>query len=148
MVTAEKMSSVCEELVLSFLRYNTAMLREVRARVRQMVQRASLNESCAEQRREIISRQRALEQAVDGVFELSGVHTPAQKEEWTQSSGADNLIILRAWYGEPRLDLQSNSEWETSSKKGKIVTNIVNRSLRADGALDFNPTKESTRTGP
>jgi hypothetical protein len=35
-VTAERMSSVCEELVLSFLRFSTAMLREVRARVRQM----------------------------------------------------------------------------------------------------------------
>jgi len=48
---------------------------------------------------------------------------------------------VRAWYGEPRLDLESNSEWETTSKKGKIVTNIVHQSLCADGALDFNPTK-------
>jgi hypothetical protein len=61
------------------------MLRQVRARVRQVVQRASLIESSAEQRREIIARQRALEQAEDGVFELIGVHTPAQKEEWMLS---------------------------------------------------------------
>jgi hypothetical protein len=87
-VTAERMSELCEELVLSFLRYNSAMLREVRARVRQVVQRASLIESCAEQRREIIARQRALEQAEDGVFELIGVHTPAQKEEWMLSIAA------------------------------------------------------------
>ena len=80
LVTAERMSELCEELVLSFLRYNSAMLREVRARVRQVVQRASLIESCAEQRREIIARQRALEQAEDGMFKLIGVHTPAQKE--------------------------------------------------------------------
>jgi hypothetical protein len=84
-VTAERMSELCEELVLSFLRYNSAMLREVRARVRQVVQRASLIEGCAEQRREIIARQRALEQAEDGVFELIGVLTPAQKEEWMLS---------------------------------------------------------------
>jgi hypothetical protein len=84
-VTAERMSELCEELVLSFLRYNSAMLRQVRARVRQVVQRASLIESSAEQRREIIARQRALEQAEDGVFELIGVHTPAQKEEWMLS---------------------------------------------------------------
>jgi acyl dehydratase len=41
-------AALCEELVLSFLRYNSAMLWEVRARVRQVVQRASLIESCAE----------------------------------------------------------------------------------------------------
>ena len=76
------MTAFCEELVLSFLRYNSAMLREVRARVRQVVLRASLIESYAEQRREIIARERALEQAEDGVFELIGVHTPAQKKEW------------------------------------------------------------------
>ena len=81
-VTAERMTVLCEELVLSFLRYNSAMLREVRTRVRQVVQRANLIESCAEQRREIIARQRALEQAEDGVCELIGVHTPARKEEW------------------------------------------------------------------
>jgi hypothetical protein len=63
LVTAERMSELCEELVLSFLRYNSAML----------------------QRREIIARQRALEQADDGVFELIGVHTPAEKEEWMLS---------------------------------------------------------------
>jgi hypothetical protein len=90
-VTAERMSELCEELVLSFLRYNSAMLREVRARVRQVVQRASLIESCAEQRREIIARQRALEQAEDGVFELIGVHTPAQKEEWMLSIAASMI---------------------------------------------------------
>jgi hypothetical protein len=67
------------------------MLREVRARVRQVVQRASLIESCAEQRREIIARQRALEQAEDGVFELIGVHTPAQKDEWMLSIAASMI---------------------------------------------------------
>jgi hypothetical protein len=56
-----------------------------------VVQRASLIESCAEQRREIIARQRALEQAEDGVFELIGVHTPAQKEEWMLSAAASMI---------------------------------------------------------
>ena len=90
-VNAERMSELWEELVLSFLRYNSAMLREVRARVRQVVQRASLIESCAEQRREIIARERALEQAEDGVFELIGVHAPAQKEEWMLSIAASMI---------------------------------------------------------
>ena len=81
-VPFERPSELSEELVLIFLNYNTAMLREVRARVRRVVERASLIESCAEQRREIISRQRALEQAEDGVFELIGLSTQEEKEEW------------------------------------------------------------------
>ena len=77
-VTGQRLSELCEELVLCFLRHNTALLREVRSRVRCVVERASLIESCAEQRREILSRQRALK-SEDGVFELIGVRTQDQK---------------------------------------------------------------------
>jgi hypothetical protein len=87
-VTDERLSEFSEELVLSFLRYNGAMLREMRARVRHVVERSSLIESCAEHRRDIISRQRAVERARDGMFELMGVHTPEERgrlgEEWEQ----------------------------------------------------------------
>ena len=82
-VTGERMQKFAEDLVRHFLRYNAALLREVRARVRQVVEQASLIESCAEQRRAIISRQQAVERAREGVFELIGVRTQEeQAEHW------------------------------------------------------------------
>jgi hypothetical protein len=64
--------------------------------------------------------------------------------ESIQSGAADNLIIVRAWYGGTHMWLwQGDNDEMTNRKKGKIVTDIVRRSLRADGALDFNPAKES-----
>ena len=47
-VTIERLSELCEELVLIFLRYHADMLWEVRACVRQVVERVSLIESCAD----------------------------------------------------------------------------------------------------
>ena len=84
-VTGERMQKFAEDLVRHFLRYNAALLREVRARVRQVVEQASLIESCAEQRRAIISRQQAVERAREGVFELIGVRTQEEQAEYWDS---------------------------------------------------------------
>ena len=72
-------------------------------------------------------------------------------EEETDSSGGGGggglLSIVRAWYGGPEnhgggkvYDLHENVPWlwQEGHRKGKIVTDIVRRSLR-DGVLDFNP---------
>ena len=73
-VSEERMSELCEEVVFIFLRYTAAMLREVRARVRQLVERTDLIESCAGQRREIISRLHLVQQASDGMSKLIPAH--------------------------------------------------------------------------
>ena len=57
------------------------------------------------------------------------------------------LSLLRAWYGGPPnhrgevRDIHAKQPWlwQEGNEKGKIVTDIVRRSLRSDGALDFNP---------
>jgi hypothetical protein len=74
-LSKQRLKELIRELVWNFLRYNAAMLREVRARVRQVVERASLIESCADQRREIISRQHAVDRAIKGMFQLIGAFT-------------------------------------------------------------------------
>jgi len=44
------------ELALTFLRYNTAMLKDLRSRIQDLVGQASLIEGCVAQRREIMAR--------------------------------------------------------------------------------------------
>ena len=135
-VTSERLSELCEELVLIFLRYHADMLEEVRACVRQVVERVSLIESCAEQRREIVSRQRALEQAEDGVFELIGVRTPEEKEEWMLSAAAqtiDSKILSPQQHDQVRLWLQD------TRGPGQVKLELLYRASR-DGfrARDFH----------
>jgi len=85
-------------------------------------------------------RQRALQHTLE--FKQEG--GKVEMIESNRSGNDDNLIILRAWYGGPHKWLwQEDNDETTNRKKGKIVTDIVRRSLRADGALDFNPVKES-----
>jgi hypothetical protein len=78
-VTNERLSKLQEDLSRILLRYNAAMLRKLRARVRQMVERADLIEICAEKRCDVIDRQQVVERATEGVFELIGVRTPEAK---------------------------------------------------------------------
>ncbi len=78
-VTNERLSKLQEDLSRILLRCNAAMLRKLRARARQMVERADLIEIRADQRDDVIKRQQVVERATEGVFEIIGVRTSEAK---------------------------------------------------------------------
>ncbi len=84
-VTNERLNKLQEDLSRILLRYNAAMLRKLRARVRQMVERADLIEICAKQRYDVMDRQQVVERATEGVFELIGVRTQEAKAAFASS---------------------------------------------------------------
>ena len=74
-IERERLSTLAEEFVLSFLRYHTAMLHKLLERVPDKVHRSSLVESCARRRLELVSRKQELDRAQAGMFEILGVRT-------------------------------------------------------------------------
>jgi hypothetical protein len=74
-IKSDRLSTLAEKIVLSFLRYHTAMLRDLLTRVRDIVHRSSLVESCATKRLELVSRKQELDRAQEGLFCLHGRRT-------------------------------------------------------------------------
>jgi len=85
-VNEDLVSTLTNDIILSFLRYNSSMLREMRAGVHDLVGRTSLQEVCSAQRVEIMARQQALDRAKDGMFELLGIQTPEERQDWELQS--------------------------------------------------------------
>jgi hypothetical protein len=86
---AGRLSDLTNDIVLIFLRYNfrAGMLQEFQSSVRdRLVERVSLRETCAEQRLEIISKEEALHRAKEGIFELLGLTTQEERQEWEERS--------------------------------------------------------------
>ena len=84
-VSAESMCALSEEIVLCFLRSTAAMFRDVRVLVHGLVERSELLETCAQQRADILGRYHAVQRARDGIFELIGLHTAEEREEWEKT---------------------------------------------------------------
>jgi hypothetical protein len=81
------LSELTNDIVLIFLRYKGGMLQEFQSSMRdRLVERVSLRETCAEQRLEIISKGEALHRAKEGIFELLGLTTQEERQEWEERS--------------------------------------------------------------
>lgn len=82
---------------------------------------------------------------------MKHTHTQTQcthKNTCNSSFSSQILSIVRAWYGGPHKHhgfvngIDKLSLWQEGNEKGKIVTEILRDSIRLDGALDFNATKQ------
>jgi hypothetical protein len=94
-IEAGSVSELTNDIVLIFLRYKGGMLQELQASVRdRLVGRVSLRETCAEQRLEIISKEGALHRAKEGIFELLGLNTLEERQEWEERSKMTLSVIL------------------------------------------------------
>jgi hypothetical protein len=94
-IEAGRVSELTNDIVLIFLRYKGGMLQELQASVRdRLVGRVSLRETCAEQRLEIISKEGALHRAKEGIFELLGLNTLEERQEWEERSKMTLSVIL------------------------------------------------------
>ena len=103
-IKSDRLSTLAEKIVLSFLRYHTAMLRDLLTRVRDIVHRSSLVESCATKRLELVSRKQELDRAQEGLFNHVGAHSEAEKHMFLStgilSAAQTNSIV--AWLEEGR----------------------------------------------
>jgi hypothetical protein len=86
-IEAGSVSELTNDIVLILLRYKGGMLQELQASVRdRLVGQVSLRETCAEQRLEIISKEETLHRAKEGIFELLGLKTQEERQEWEERS--------------------------------------------------------------
>jgi hypothetical protein len=94
-VDEDSMSKLTNDIVLIFLRYKGCMLQELQSSVGDhLVGQVSLRETCAEQRLEMISKEEALHRAKEGIFELLGLTTPEERQEWKKRSKMTQSVIL------------------------------------------------------
>jgi hypothetical protein len=136
-IEAGRVSELTNDIVLIFLRYKGGMLQELQASVRdRLVGRVSLRETCAEQRLEIISKEEALHRAKEGIFELLGLTTPEERQEWKKSSKMTQSVII-SWLQADTILGWLGIHWCTLGKQTKLE--LLYRASR-DGwrATDFH----------
>jgi hypothetical protein len=86
-VEAGSVAELTNDVVLVFLRYKRGMLRELQSSVRdRLAGPVNLRETCAEQRLEMISKVESLHRAKEGIFELLGLTTQEERQEWEERS--------------------------------------------------------------
>ncbi len=89
-IDAGRVLELTNDIVLIFLRYKGGMLQELGSSVRDhLLGRVSLRETCAEQRLEIMSKEKALHRAKEGIFELLGLTTPGERQQWQEQKELD-----------------------------------------------------------
>jgi len=79
-VKTDRVTSLTNDIVLSFLRYNTDMLEGLHQRVDALVRKATLIENCASNRQDILQKIVQLERARDGIIELLCEHAQDKEE--------------------------------------------------------------------
>mmetsp|Transcript_16272 Transcript_16272/g.26062 ORF Transcript_16272/g.26062 Transcript_16272/m.26062 type:complete len:1119 (-) Transcript_16272:383-3739(-) len=79
-VKTDRVTSLKNDIVLSFLRYNTDMLESLLQRVDTLVGQATLIENCASNRQDILQKIVQLERARDGIIELLCEHAQGKEE--------------------------------------------------------------------
>jgi len=79
-VKTDRVTLLTNEIVLSFLRYNTDMLEGLHQRVDALVREATLIENCASNRQDILQKIVQLERARDGIIELLCEHAQDKEE--------------------------------------------------------------------
>ena len=126
---ADRLAVLADDIVLIFLRYNTAMMRKLtheRSRIHDLIGQLGLMESCAAQRLDIMSKKMVLEQAKEGMFELLGVRTPKERQAW-------ELQIAEAVIDSNILSAQQTNQvvsWIALAKKKHTKLELLYRASR------------------
>ena len=79
-VKTDRVTSLTNNIVLSFLRYNTGMLKDFHRRVDALVGRTTLIENCASNRQDILQKIVQLERARDGIMKLLCEHAKDKEQ--------------------------------------------------------------------